>query len=359
MPLKLIPPRKGKSPYFSVRGTYINTYIDRSTKVDQRAQAKKILKQWREQIERGDYEFRRTPLTEPSEPIEEITFAGAAVAYMNAGGERRFLGPAVDELGTKPVSQIDQAEIDAAAVRAFPKGSAAYRNRNFYTPISAVLKHIGVEKKIKRPKGWRGKRSTAWLEPHQAFALFKAADEIDKEFGLYLRTLCYTGMRLGESLAIKLRDINLKTNTIYLPETKNGEARPVYIPPALKVALANHPRGLDREGLQRLFRFHVSGRLRNMLSEAKANAGVVLPHRQGGFHVFCHTWGTWMRRYGKLDTYDLLETERWKDPSSARRYTHTEPGEMARRADLLPVERRIGSRGKSVEKQSRVAKRLK
>ena len=364
MPLKLVPPRKGKTPFWAVRGTYIGVYVDRSTKVDQRAQAKKILKQWREQIERGEYQVSRTPLAEEPAPAEEATFAGAAVAYMNAGGERRFLGPAIDELGKKPLSLIDQTGIDAAAVRAFPRGTAAYRNRNFYTPVSAVLKHVGIERKIKRPKGWRGKRSTAWLEPDQVFGLFAAADAIDKEFGLYLRTLCYTGMRLGESLAIKLRDVNLKTDTIYLPETKNGEARPVYIPPVLKVALANHPRGLNRDGLQRLFRFHVNGRLRKLLSAAKADAGIVLPHRQGGFHLFCHTWGTWMRRYGKLDTYDLLETERWKDPASARRYTHTEPGEMARRADLLPTERKrtaksVKVRGKSVDSARRKTKPLK
>lgn len=339
MPLKLIPPSKDRrTPYFAVRGTYLGIYVDRSTKADQRRQANQILSEWRGQIERGEY--RSGKELEPGKPQEEMTFAAAAVAYMNAGGERRFLTPAIDTLGKLPLSRIDQAEIDAAAVKAFPAGTAAYRNRNFYTPVSAVLKHVGVEMAIKRPKGWRGRRSTAWLEPEQAFALFKAADAVDLEFGLYLRTLCYTGMRLGESLKIKIRDLNLKASTIYLPETKNGEARPVYLPPALVTSLANHPRGLDRKPLERLFKFSVNGHLRKKLTRAKANAGIVLPARQGGFHVFCHTWGTWMRRYGKLDTYDLVETERWKDPASARRYSHTEPGEAARRADLLPIEKK-------------------
>jgi hypothetical protein len=107
-----------------------------------------------------------------------------------------------------------------------------------------------------------------------------------------------------------------------------------------RAALANHPRGLDRRSDERLFRFHISGRLRAKLKASLALAGVVLPRRQAGFHVFCHTWGTWMRRYGKLDTFDLVDTKRWKDPASARRYAHTEPGEVARRADLLPVEKR-------------------
>jgi integrase len=147
-------------------------------------------------------------------------------------------------------------------------------------------------------------------------------------------------MRLGEALNVRLRNVRLDRKTIYLPETKNGEARPVYLPPKLVVALTNHPRGLDRAADAKLFRFGINGRTRNLLKQAKAKAGLKFPPRQGGFHLLCHTWGTWMHRYGKLDTYDLVETERWKDPDSARRYAHTEPGSAARRADLLPIEKR-------------------
>jgi 23S rRNA maturation-related 3'-5' exoribonuclease YhaM len=43
MPLKLIPPRKGKTPYWSVRGTYLGQYVDRSTKAVRRAVAKQVL----------------------------------------------------------------------------------------------------------------------------------------------------------------------------------------------------------------------------------------------------------------------------------------------------------------------------
>jgi integrase len=339
MPLKLIEPsEERRTPYFTVRGTHLGIYVNRSTKTSERRQANKILKGWAEQIERGEY---GKPATIAEQPKEEMTFAGAAIAYMNAGGERRFLTHAIKELGKMALSKIDQAEIDAAAVRAFPKGTAAYRNRNFYTPVSAVMKHVGDKREIKRPKGWRGKRHTTWLEPDQAFALFKAADTIDAEFGLFLRYLCYTGMRLGEALNVRLRDVRLDRKAIYLPETKNGEARTVYVPGVLVAALANHPRGLARDTGAKLFRFGINGRTRNLLKQAKAKAGIILPPRQGGFHLFCHIYGTWMHRYGKLDTYDLVETARWKDPASARRYAHTEPGSAARQADLLPVENRL------------------
>jgi hypothetical protein len=121
--------------------------------------------------------------------------------------------------------------------------------------------------------------------------------------------------------------------------TVNGLNRH-YLPSKLVTVLANHPRGLDRDADAKLFRFGINGRTRNLLKQSKAKAGIRLPPRQSGFHLLCHTWGTWMHRYGKLDTYDQVETERWKDPASARRYAHTNPGSAARRADLLPVGKR-------------------
>jgi hypothetical protein len=66
-----------------------------------------------------------------------------------------------------------------------------------------------------------------------------------------------------------------------------------------------------------LFRFHSGGHLRGLLSAAMKAADLSFPRRQRGFHLFCHTYGTWMTRYGGLDTYGLTRTKRWKDPRSA------------------------------------------
>jgi len=72
------------------------------------------------------------------------------------------------------------------------------------------------------------------------------------------------------------------------------------------------------------------------------SAGLSFPRRQGGFHLFCHTYGTWMHRFGELDTFGLTRTARWKDPRSADRCKHTRVSEESRRADWLPTERKVG-----------------
>lgn len=384
MPLKLRDPTPGKTPNYHIRGTYRGIYVERTAGTPDKRKAQAFLKDICEQIERGDYsdESKPAPVAQ-SEPLEP-TFADATLAYLKANGEAHYVRRIINELkapytlADKPLSKIDQMLLDSAAAQLYPDSTAQTRNRQFYTPVSAIMKRAGIEMKIKRPKGWRGNKATSWLKPEQAFKLFAAADYIDSEFGLMCRILCYTGMRISEMLAVKLGDIDLDGRAIYLPKTKNNDARSVYLTAELVEALRAQPprksrprsdgtlrlaRGvagrsrkdadvpfLERGDEARLFRFAQGGKLRQMLALAMRRAHLIFPVRQGGFHIFCHTYGSWMSRYGDLDTFALTRTERWKDPRSADRYRHTHVSEESRRADLLPTPQRIAeNRGKSGE----------
>lgn len=356
MPWKLIPPRPGQTIYFYVRGKYCEIRLNKSTGTDDEAAARRILATWRKQAERG--EFASTNKAAP------VTFVQAAFAYTQAGGEHVFLPPICKAWEGRLLTEIDQIAIDTLATELYPKASAATRNRQVYTPVSAVLKRAGVEKSIKRPVGWKGNKSTSWLEPDQAFALFEEADKTDPEFGLLCKFLLYTGMRLSEALSREMRDIRLGTRAfVYLPDSKNGEPRGCHLPPFLVGAFMAQParkvsevvRGdaghfqtgrplqdagvpfLERSPEAKLFRFHDGGALRAMLRAAMKAAGLSFPRRQGGFHIFCHTYGSWMHRFGNLDTYGLVRTRRWKDPDSADRYNHTEATSEAKRSDLMPA----------------------
>jgi integrase len=77
--------------------------------------------------------------------------------------------------------------------------------------------------------------------------------------------------------------------------------------------------------------------LRQLLAEAMKNAGLFFPKRERGFHLFCHTFATWLMRNG-MDNYALARTGRWKDPRSVEGYLHNLASTEARRAaDLLPT----------------------
>lgn len=351
MPIELKPPR-GKSPNWTIRGTYLGVYVDRTTGTADEALAKKILRKEIRDIERG----RASPAVAPEAKAEK-TFADAALSYIKAGGEARYIGTfdpkrgiwtggVISHLIDQPLSAIDQQMIDDCAVALYPTASAMTRNRHVYTPVSAVLKHAGVDFKVRRPKGWRGRTRIDWLTPDQAHRMLDAALEIDREFSVFLAFLLYTGCRLNEGLSLTCDRLNLAEAFAYFPKTKNDDPRMAHLPPFLVVEMANHPRGLDR-GKQKTFRFRKCGRLYTLLGKVKAAAGPDVGFAT--FHTFCHTWATWMRRYGGSDTKGLISTGRWRDEKSASRYEHVVVSEEAKRADLLPVPQRKKKR-RSVEK---------
>ncbi|MBO4227231.1 hypothetical protein [Bradyrhizobium neotropicale] len=365
MPLKLKEPREGKSPNYTIRGTYLGIYVERTAGTPNKRLAQQALDRIKKQIERGEYQ--------QSEDVEEKrprTFAEATLAYLKAGGDRKYLNKIISDtsehsLRDKLLTDIDQIAIDNAASAVYPAAPPTTLNRQFYTPVSAVLKHVGIEREVKRPKGWRGKKSTSWLDPEPAFAVIRNAYEIEPEFGAFCLTLLYTGMRLSDPLNAKVRDLRISQALLYVPDTKNGEPRPVHLPPIVIEALkalpprVGRPRRTGKERLpdgaagrsrasagvpwlerpadEKLFRFNKGGKLYKMLNLAMAGAGVSFPRRQGAFHLFCHTYGTWMTHYGKLDTFGLVRTGRWKNAESADRYRHTIASPEARRADLLPT----------------------
>lgn len=342
MPLKLIPPRKGKSPYWSVRGTYLGQHVDRSTKTAKRAVAKQALEKWQREIEQGQFSL-------PG----EATFLSAAVAYMKGGGDRRPIKKLLDHFGDKPLRQIDQAAIEAAAVTLLPNHSAATRNREVFTPVSAILKRAGRDFEIRRPKGSRGRVIRRWLWPEQAWRVIDAAYRVDAELGTMCIMLLFGGLRISEQLAMVCDDVRLDEAFAFVPDSKNGEPQPMHLTPYMITTLSGHPRGLDRPG-QRLFRFHKGGGLDFKLIQACAIAsGIEAPKRvkRGSkwpeippyefdwvtWHTFRRSYATWMRRYGGLDDKDLVDTHRWRGIELASRYAQTVVREAARKADILPT----------------------
>jgi integrase len=235
MPWKLVPPRPGKTKFYYVRGKYLGIALKNSTGTAEERAAKRILATWREQAERG--EFSLVPKAEPAAPA---TFLRAAVAYMQAGYPRQYIQPILDKWGEKPLAEIDQIALDTAAAELYPRATPQTRNRQFYTPVSAILKHADIERRF-IPKGWKGKKSSSWLEPAEAFALFTAADRIEPEFGLLCRFLLYTGLRIDEALSRPLRDLRLDRAYVYLPDSKNGEPRGCHLPPILIAAFKSQP----------------------------------------------------------------------------------------------------------------------
>ncbi len=326
MPLKLIAPREGRSKNWRVRGTYLGVYLDRSTETADRRVAARLLAGWREQIERGEISGRA-----------ELTFDQAAVSYMQAGGDIRFAKKITDYVGTKKAAvEIGQAYVDQMAADLYPSASLATRNRQVYTPVKAILAHAKIPNQIDRPAGGDGAERHIWLEPAEFDRLHRAAQNIDAELALLLLVIFYTGLRLSEALSIDRKKIEVDRETAFVGKTKNGQPRPVYLPPVLVAALSAE---LAKVAAGPLFatlpalRQTGGSRFYKPVYDAYAAAGV---DPQGApFHIGRHSFGRNMTRAGA----DLVATNIWRS-NAAKRYEHYDPSEEARKAALIPGAKR-------------------
>jgi hypothetical protein len=71
-------------------------------------------------------------------PETTTTFVGAAVSYLEAGGERTHLKRIIARIGSLPLAKIDQSVIEQTARALFPNGSPATLNRCAYTPTRSA-----------------------------------------------------------------------------------------------------------------------------------------------------------------------------------------------------------------------------
>lgn len=334
MPLKLIPPKEGKTPYWYIRGTHHGVYVERSSKATDKPTAARVLRNIKADIEGGILA-----------PAGEPTFLDAAVLYMATTNIEAGLQPIINRIGHLPLKAVTQAVIDKLAIELHPTNSPATRNRWIYSPISAILKHSGVETRLKRPKGWRGKAAVNWLRPEQAEVYMQAAMDLDPNFHDLAFFCLSTACRRGEAQKLKCRDVWLSEAYILLPDTKTGTPRAVHLPPAAVAMLANRDLSNPDALVFGMSMMTVKRRVKAMK--------VALPWLSNNpLHVLRHSFGAWMRRYAKLDDEAMLRLNVWKDRQSVSRYSHADVSEEARKSDLLP----LPTRAKSVKSITKVKK---
>jgi integrase len=264
--------RRPKSPYWIIRGTLRRIRIEESTGTRDRRTAEEIrAKREAEVLTQSIYGRRAT-----------ATFADAALSYLENGGSKRFMEPVLQHFGTMPLAQIEQDEIDKGARKLYPDASEATRNRQFYTPVSAVLRHAA---------------------------------------------------RRGTVLALILERP--------FPTTKNGQRRGVPLHQRVVIALANvphregevfrRPDGLPYERPKRSDDHSAGTRIKTAFKAACRRAGITDFHP----HDCRHTWATW-HYIANRDLGALKRLGGWKSVRMVMRYAHTNVDEFKHTIDRLP-----------------------
>ena len=324
MPLKLV--KRHNSPFWYIRGTIRGVLVDESTGIVDReaAEALRARREW--EITQGSIFGRRAT----------ATFLEAAVSYMEADGEARFLEPILREIGGVRLADIDQVLIEKTARKLYPGRKPATMNRQVIAPISAVMKHAHGRKlcdylKIERMREPRGR--IRWITPEEADRLIDACSPHLRPLVTFL---FYTGARLAEALYLDWQAVDLNRGHVFFAETKNGEARGVPLHRRVVAELANlkHRNGAvfrRPDGLAYEFKDDGGGQIKTGFGGACRRAGITdfTPHD-------CrHTWATWHYRANR-DVLALKTLGGWKTERMVFRYAHVNASQHAHTIDLLP-----------------------
>ena len=171
----------------------------------------------------------------------------------------------------------------------------ANANRIF-TPLKAALNRAFNDGKVADDTAWRrvkpfSKVSVArirYFTRAEIDALLTAAQPC---FRATMQAALFTGARWSEIHVMKVRDVDLRSGTILIPESKGGRPRYVYLTDEGTRFFARQVAGkglqdplfLNRHGRP----FGASHQIRPM-AEACSKAGV----ERAGFHIFRHTYGS-------------------------------------------------------------------
>lgn len=242
----------------------------------------------------------------------------------------------IPAFGKRPVEDITTAQIERwiASVKASPRtrnkllilmhGILKRARKVWGLPHNAAA---GIEKFPQRPSG-----DIDVFSPEEVRALVRAA-ESEQDAAIFL-TAAFTGMRQGELLALRWRDVDfaqsvLRVRASYgLGQTtapKSGKVRSVPLAPDVAKALArvgNRERCTEDDDLVFLGDLggHVdSAALRRRYKAALERAGL----RQLRFHDLRHTFGT--RMIAKADIRRVQEWMGHADIQTTMRYLHYAP----------------------------------
>jgi hypothetical protein len=330
MPLKLV--RRKGAPHLYLRGTVRGLRVFETTGTNDRKAAEAIrIKREAEILDRSVFGVAAT-----------VTFAEAALTYLETGGEATFLGHENSQTGkwtglighfmNTPLQGIGQVEADAAARKLFPTAGAATRKRQAYSPLIAVLNHAAARGWVHPPRIVSPRVATKppkWATPEYVQALLPHCSPRLRRFVV---VSVYTGARLSEVLRLDWdRDVDLRTQLLTFRRTKNGKMRTAHIPGPLLTELACVPEN-ERHGA--VFGWAHKSHVRRPLQNACKRAGLeyLTAHQLGR-----HTYATWLRIYAKRDLKGLQEDGGWDSIASVARYAHVVPGETAKAVDQLPM----------------------
>lgn len=249
-------------------------------------------------------------------PGASLRFSDCALHYRESGKPTRHLDKVEDYWKNTLVAEINPGAVRRGAVKSFPNGGPATRNRQFIVVTQAVINFAAqagwcAHLKVKRFKVDTKIKDPVTLPWAQAFAAAAAP---------HLGALCLfmygTGARIGEAVALTWSDVDLAAATAKIRQTKIGDERIAHLSPPVIAAIANIPSNRRRD--EPVFKYLDRLNVKHSWNAAIKRAGIkhLTPHS-------CrHGFATTMLQKG-VDVKTVAKLGGWKDVATlVRTYAH-------------------------------------
>jgi integrase len=184
--------------------------------------------------------------------------------------------------------------------------------------------------KFPRPNNARQR----FLSPREAEMLLAALADTSQQLYRISAISLYTGMRLREVLDIRWSNVDFDNKIISILDTKNGDARQVFITDPVERILSEMGPG---EPSELIFRNKfgdkvgwLSKAFKKTVDSIGLNDGIVDPRQKVSFHTLRHTFCSWSVMSG-TPLYLVGKAVGHRTASMTMRYSHLSP-ESQRRA---------------------------
>lgn len=302
MPLKLY--RRGSIWHY--RGTVAGRRVRGTTETEDKARAQRIA------AEREKREWTR----HLDGPGATLSFADAAIAYREAGKPTRFLETIEDHWKDTLVRDINQAAVQKAARKLYPNAGPATRNRQVIVPTQAVINYCAEQEWCPRLRVKRFKVDAKIKQPATEQWVNAFAADASPHLGALCLFMFGTGARIGESVALVWRDVDLVARTALIRQTKVNDERIAHLPPPVVAALANIPSNRNPDDL--VFKYVNRESVRQVWDNAIKRAKI----KKLSPHSCRHGFATTLLHRG-VDVKTVAKLGGWKDVATlVKTYAH-------------------------------------
>ncbi|MGO9236656.1 MAG: tyrosine-type recombinase/integrase [Methylocella sp.] len=296
-----------RGAFWYVRGTIRGRTVYASTKERDKASARRF---------REALETRLARLDGDERPA--ASFAQAAEIYVRTRTDmslhwRLDIERLCAAIGELPLGEIRQHVLVDAANQLLPHGQAATKNSHVIAPAAAILHYAAENELCPHIKVRRLKEKKSTRRPVRKDDAVKLLDAATGDLRLLLIFLFHQGWRIGDTLRLTWRDIDLDAKIVTYRISKTDDCLDVPLADVVADAFESRP---NRVG--RVFPWRDLKSVYRALQPLCEAAGVAFtPHRAR------HSFATWQAAEG-ASLKEIMEAGVWRDYRSVLRYAQVD-----------------------------------